>query len=414
VDRLGVYFTGELVGNVSVDDSGRFSFAYDQGWTSRRDSFAISQSLPLDVAVSPEGAGHAFFANLLPEGRVRQLVARHLGLTESNDFSLLDALGGECAGALVISRGPPAPQQQTYRALDEAEVGGLASRGLAFAETSGTGGIRLSLAGAQDKLAVKVEGDQLFLPEGASPSTHILKFANRDYKHLPENELFVTRLAALCELPTVTAELRLIGKRRHLLVKRYDRIPDASGGIRRLHQEDLCQALGVPPGRKYEEEGGPHFDQCFAVVDEASVEPALDTRALIRWLVFNLIVGNADGHAKNLSLLRGEAGAVRLAPFYDLLSTAVYPRVAVRMAMAAGGKSDPGQVAKKDWRALAKAIGVGSFVEDTVRELAEVLPERALTVGAELRDEYGRLPVTDLVAGVIRKRARRSLRLLKP
>jgi serine/threonine-protein kinase HipA len=260
---------------------------------------------------------------------------------------------------------------------------------------------------------VKVEGDRLLLPEGASPSTHIVKFANRDYKHLPENELFVTKLAARCELPTVSAELKLIGKRRHLLVRRYDRIEVAAGAVKRLHQEDLCQALGVPPGRKYEEEGGPRFAQCFAVVDEASVEPALDTRALIRWLAFNLIVGNADGHAKNLSLLREDNGVVRLAPFYDLLSTAIYPKVSSRLAMAIGGKSRPGEVARKDWRALAKTIGVGAFVEDTANELAETLPDRARSVAAELQEQYGRLSVTDLVAGLIRKRARRSLQLLK-
>jgi serine/threonine-protein kinase HipA len=413
MDRLGVYFEARIVGDLAVDDSGRFSFSYAESWRADPASFAISQSLPLHEAAPGSAAGHAFFANLLPDGRIRELVARHLGLSESNDFALLDALGGECAGALVISRAPPAPTKHAYRALDEGEVAELASRGRAFAETSGTGGIRLSLAGAQDKLAVKVEGHQLLLPEGASPSTHILKFANRDYKHLPENELFVTRLAGLCELPTVTAELKTIGKGRHLLVRRYDRIADGEGTVRRLHQEDFCQALGVPPGRKYEEEGGPHFDQCFAAVEEASVEPALDTRSLIRWLAFNLIVGNADGHAKNLSLLRGPAGGLRLAPFYDLLSTAVYPRIATRLAMAVNAKSDPGQISGKDWRALAKAIGVGGFVENAVRELAEEVPKKAPALAAEMEDEYGRMPVVALVAGVIRKRARRSLQLLK-
>src|SRR5258708_18117762 len=145
------------------------------------------------------------------------------------------------------------------------EIGELGSGGREVGEASGTGGIRLSLAGAQDKLPVKVEDGRLLLPEGASPSTHILKFANRDYKHLAENELFVTRLAGECELPTVSAELTKIGNTRHLLVKRYDRVVDGSGNIQRLHQEDLCQALGVPPGKKYEEEGGPRFDQCFAM-----------------------------------------------------------------------------------------------------------------------------------------------------
>ena len=413
MDRLGVYFDQRLVGGVTVDEGGRFSFEYDESWIAQPESFAISLSLPLKAGKHEEGAGHAFFANLLPDGHVRQLIARRLGLSESNDFALLDALGGECAGALVISRSPPEPGQHTYRPIDETEMAQLAGRGRAFAETSGTGGIRLSLAGAQDKLPVKVENGGLLLPVGASPSTHILKFANRDYKHLPENELVVTRLAGQCELPTVSAELTKIGKGRHLLVKRYDRVVDGSGNIQRLHQEDLCQALGVPPGKKYEEEGGPRFDQCFAVVDRASIEPALDTRALIRWLAFNAIVGNADGHAKNLSLLRTAGRSIRLAPFYDLLSTAAYPRISSRLAMAVAGRSDPGQIQGQDWRALAKAIGVGGFVEDTVRELAEELPERAETVRSSMTEQYGRLPVAEIVVAAIRKRSRRSLQLLK-
>jgi serine/threonine-protein kinase HipA len=413
MDRLGVYFDQRLVGGVTVDGTGRFSFEYDAGWAALPESFAISQSLPLEAGRHEEGAGHAFFANLLPDGHVRQLVARRLGLSESNDFALLDALGGECAGALVVGRSPPEPGQPSYRPLDEIEIAELASRGRVFAETSGTGGIRLSLAGAQDKLAVKVDGDRLLIPEGASPSTHILKFANRDYKHLPENELFVTTLAGQCELPTVSAELRKIGNRRHLLVKRYDRVVDGSGKIQRLHQEDLCQALGVPPGKKYEGEGGPRFDQCFGMVDAASVEPALDTRALIRWLAFNAIVGNADGHAKNLSLLRTAGRAIRLAPFYDLLSTAAYPRIASRLAMAIAGRSDPGQIQGKDWRALAKTIGVGAFVEDTVRDLAEELPEKAETVRSSLTEQHGRLPIAGMVVAAIRKRSRRALKLLK-
>ena len=113
MDRLGVYFDQRLVGGVTVDESGRFSFEYDESWIAQPESFAISQSLPLKAGKHEEGAGHAFFANLLPDGHVRQLVARRLGLSESNDFALLDALGGECAGALVVSRSPPELGQHT-------------------------------------------------------------------------------------------------------------------------------------------------------------------------------------------------------------------------------------------------------------------------------------------------------------
>jgi len=411
--QLGVYFEGQPVGMVAVDPGGRFTFEYASAWKSNRKAFAISRSLPLQGGDAQPNAGHAFFANLLPEGRVRELVARHLGVSQGNDFALLDALGGECAGALVISRAPPTPKAPSYRPLDENEIAALASRGHAFAEISGTDGIRLSLAGAQDKLAVKVDGARLLLPVGDSPTTHILKFANPDYKHLPENELFVTRLAGQCEIPTVSAELHAIGRTRHLLVRRYDRVIEADGTIRRLHQEDLCQALGVAPARKYEEEGGPRFDQCFGVVDEMSIEPALDTRALLRWLVFNTIVGNADGHAKNLSLVIGPKGAVRLAPFYDLLSTAAYPRIATRVAMTVSGKADPGQIAGKDWRTLAKAIGVGSYLEDTVRELTEELPSKARQLTVELKREHGGFAVTEVINTTIRKRARRTRQLLK-
>lgn len=413
MDRLGVYFGDRLVGDLAVND-GRFSFAYDASWLKAPDTFPVSQSLPLAGGFKSSNAAHAFFSNLLPEGHVRQLVARRLGVSEDNDFVLLERLGGECAGALVISREPPSPvEKHSYRPLDEGDLANLAKRGVAFAETSGTGGIRLSLAGAQDKLAVKVEGSRLLLPEGSSPSTHILKFANPDYKHMPENELIVTKLAARCGLPTVDAELRTIGRAKHLLVRRYDRVVDADESIRRLHQEDLCQALGVPPGRKYEDEGGPGFSACFGMIEEASLEPALDTRELIRWLTFNTIVGNADGHAKNLSLVRTDRDGLRLAPFYDLLSTAIYPRVATRVAMKIGKESDPGQVKATDWRELAKAIGVGSFVENTVRELAEVMPERARETIAELEKQYGRFAFAESVVKVIRERARRISQLLK-
>ena len=412
-DKLGVYFEGRPVGTVGVDGSGRFNFEYASSWASDTKAFAISRSLPLGGSEGQSDVGHSFFSNLLPEGSVREQVARHLGVSPGNDFALLDALGGECAGALVISRSPSVSKTPSYRPLNEKQIANRASRGLAFAETSGTDGIRLSLAGAQDKLPVKVDGVTLLLPEGNSPSTHILKFANPNYSGFPENELFVTRLAGLAALPTVTAELRTIRKSRHLLVKRYDRLVEGDGKIHRLHQEDFCQALGVAPARKYEQEGGPRFDQCFALVEDASVEPALDTRSLLRWLVFNLIVGNADGHAKNLSLLFGPDGT-RLASFYDLLCTAIYPTVATRLAMSVHGNGDPGEIRGKDWRALATAIKVGGrFLEDVVLELVEELPPKARQLSRDLESEYGGMGIADSIAAKIATRARRTKQLLK-
>ena len=188
--RLGVYFGGQSLGTV-VDEGGRFSFEYEPNWLADRAPFPISQSLPLVPGPQTGEPAHAFFANLLPEGRVRSLVAQRLGISESNDFGLLAALGGECAGALVLANAPPDASEQHYRPIDEGELARLARSGGAFAETSGSGGVRLSLAGAQDKLPVRVDGAEISLPLGSSPSTHILKFASRDWKHLPANEALI-------------------------------------------------------------------------------------------------------------------------------------------------------------------------------------------------------------------------------
>lgn len=199
----------------------------------------------------------------------------------------------------------------------------------------------------------------------------------------------------------------------HLLVPRYDRVVEG-GRTTRLHQEDLCQALGIPPGRKYEEEKGPTFEQCFRLVARCSAESALDTLALIRWLAFNAIVGNADGHAKNLSLVRRADGGLRLAPFYDLLSTAAYPTVATRLAITIGNNTDPGKIMGRDWRQVAENLQIGpEFVIDKVRDLAESIPVRAQTIAADLTRRYETFPAADMIQPGLRKRARRILQLLR-
>jgi serine/threonine-protein kinase HipA len=413
MQRLGVFFESRKVGVVAADES-RFTFAYDPSWLDDQASFAISRSLPLVAGPEAGPAAHSFFANLLPEGRIRALVARRLGISEDNDFALLAALGGECAGAMVVAATAPKTAKHTWRPLDNEELVRLSAGGAAFAEAVAGGGVRLSLAGAQDKLPVKLQEGRLYLPLGSSPSSHILKFASQDFKHMPTNEAFISALARACGLPAVATEIFTIGKTQHLLVARYDRVVREDGTITRLHQEDMCQALGLPPGRKYQEEGGPSFEQCFRTIADASVEPALDTRALLRWLVFNTVVGNADGHAKNLSLLRGRDGRVRLAPFYDLLSTAVYPGIATKLAMTIGESDDPGHIRGRDWRRLAESVGVGpAFVLENVRDLAEAIPEHARTIAADVRKGRRDSPAAELILPILRKRSRRLLQLLR-
>ncbi len=299
--ELLVRLAGRLVGTLTAPTGGSLSFAYDATWLAEPRAFPVSVSLPLTSEVVEGGAAQTFFANLLPEGRSRSLVCRRLGLSEDNDAALLAAIGGECAGALTIGE---APVQAGYEELDANALATVVRAGGALATQVGTHGMRLSLAGAQDKLPVRLDGERILLPVGDAPSTHILKFPNRDFAHLPANELLTAHLAADLGLPVCESSLLPTAAGPVLVVRRYDRVIEPGGVVRRLHQEDLCQALALPAARKYEREGGPTFATCYATVLRHSAEPALDSRALLRWLAFNAVVGNADGHAKNLALLR--------------------------------------------------------------------------------------------------------------
>lgn len=414
MSSLGVYFGEQRVGTVELDARDRFSFHYAPSWLESDNRFAISRSLPLRSAPFEEERAHAFFANLLPEGAVRGHVAARLGISADNDFALLAALGGDCAGALSIRPSlegpPPDASSASYRPLSPSELEQLDRTGNVFSHLAGVDGVRLSLAGAQDKLPVHVDdAGNLRLPLHGASSTHLLKFASRDFAHLTVNEHLMLRVAGRLGLPTVQSMLLSIAERDHLLVTRYDRAIDGDR-IARLHQEDFCQVLGVSHHRKYQQEGGPTLEQCFDAVSDYSAEPALDFRALLRWVAFNAVAGNADGHAKNLSLLRHSDGQWRLASFYDLVCTAVYDSLSSRLAMSIGGRDDAMTLHTSHWRTFADRVGLGArLVVDTVREFAEGLEPALDAVSSDVAPDHA---AVQMLRRQFRKRARRTLELL--
>ena len=144
---------------------------------------------------------------------------------------------------------------------------------------------------------------------------------------MPAYETFTTLLACAVGLPVIDIELRSINKIHYTITERYDRFPGDDGEILRAHQEDFCQALGYGHEKKYQEDGGPSFAQCFGMLRDVSSDPATDLPHLLRWQIFNVLAGNSDGHAKNLSLLHTPDGEVRLAPFYDLVCTRAIDRI---------------------------------------------------------------------------------------
>jgi len=223
-----------------------------------------------------------------------------------------------------------------------------------------------------------------------------------------ENEAFCMQLAGRVDLPVPHAEI-LDNADRLYLVERYDRSRGDDGVIRRIHQEDFCQALGIPPAQKYEAEGGPSAAACLALVKTQSTGGALrDQMLILRWLMFNYLIGNADAHGKNIAFLLPPEGP-RLAPFYDLMSTAVYgERLSSRLAMKIGGKDNPEEILARHWLRMGDENGIKpTLIRQTLLALSDRLIEASDALAVEFQDRYGECPVVQGIVGVIRERQRK-------
>jgi serine/threonine-protein kinase HipA len=405
---MDVYLHRELVGHLVQNDGGQMVFDYAESWLEKPGATPLSHSLPLRQKRFTRKECRGYFAGVLPEESKRAIIARNLGISERNDYAMLERIGGECAGAVTfLPAGEILPARDDhYRALSSLELAGilreLPRRPLLAGET----GIRLSLAGAQDKIAVRVEGDTVSLPLGGAPSTHILKPAVERFAGVVFNEAYCMRLAAAVGLPVAKTEIRRVEDVEYLLVERYDRThrqnSEGAPVLERLHQEDFCQALGIVSENKYQKEGGPSLKQCFALLREVSSAPVLDLTRLLDAVIFNFLIGNNDAHGKNFSLLYRGAGTAsyetRLAPLYDVVSTRYYPELTRELAMKIGGEYSSDKVSKANFEQLAEDAGLAKpLVRRRVPELAAAV---LLNLG-KTRIEH---PVAEALAEQIRER----------
>ena len=302
---------------------GLWSFQYAGAWLENPRAFALSPHLPLTAESILDGASQRpvqwYFDNLLPEEGQRILLAGDAKLDMADAFGLLAWYGAESAGSLTLL--PPDAGPQTAEPLRPLLDDALESRirQLPKAPLTHAAIKRMSLAGAQHKLAVVLNDEALFEPAGATPSTHILKpdHPDEDYPHSVINEWFMMRLAKRLGLDVPDVYRRYVPSPVYL-IDRFDRISDAQGWQRR-HMIDACQLLGLDRSFKYSQGSM----ESLAAVANACRSPALARSRLFGWLVFNVLVGNSDAHLKNLSFLVSHEG-VQLAPFYDLLSVASY------------------------------------------------------------------------------------------
>ena len=386
---LAVWWEGAVAGSLALDADGQMEFTYAAEWLSMDRTRALSFSLPKRSEPFRRRLCRPFFEGLLPEGAQRDTVARVLGVSPENEFGLLERLGGDVAGALTLWPEGETPPRREHE--DQADA--LSDEGLvALLESLPTrpflagapGRLRLSLAGAQSKMPVVLVGSRVALPAPGQPTTHILKPAINRFPAIVENEAFAMRLAARLGLSVAAVEPRSVGGRPYLLVERYDRRTDADGRVRRLHQEDFCQALGLLPHRKYAADGGPAAGDCFDLVRRACSRPAVEVLKLLDAFIVQALIGNADAHGKNYSLLYRDA-AIEHAPLYDLLSTVAYPELDSGFAMRIGGRRTLEELRGGDWDRFARTAGIGvPFVRRRVRELADRARESAGSVAAEL------------------------------
>lgn len=373
---LAVWMYGEQIGVLSRQREA-LSFAYTpEALEAGLDRPLLSVSMPTRPRRYSGAAPHAFFDGLLPEGEARRMIAYDFGVEDGDAFGLLEAIGRDCAGALVIVPDGEAPGEEgAPESITDAEVAerirSLRTRPLGVDQR-----VRVSLAGVQEKLLLSRLGEGWGLPVDGAPSTHILKPPHPLLPDVIFNEAFCMRVARHLGVLAANFELTDFEGLPVLVVERYDRsAADEQQRVFRLHQEDFCQAHALDGRRKYEEGGGPSLRQCARMLESWSQEPDQIAR-LLDIATLNVLVGNADAHAKNLSLLHDRRGGVRLAPAYDLLATIRYPNVDPIPGMFVNGVRDITAITRNDLIHEAVTWGLS-------REVAADRVEQLLTNAAD-------------------------------
>ncbi len=333
-EELAVWLYGERVAVIDRDrDRPRLAYTEEALRKYPLGTPLLSLSLPVSSRRYTQGVVRPFLDGLLPEGESRKSIAREVHVPERDTYGLIRALGRDCAGAVVIQpmedSAPPAPTTTSAEPLSPDEIDVLV-RDLKSAPLGVGGRVRISLAGVQAKLVLTHMPDGSWgRPVDGTPSTHILKPEVAALPDAVENEAFCMRVAKHLGLDVASVGTTKIGGRKLIVVERFDRVVAADGTIGRIHQEDFCQATGMAPETKYEEDGGPSLLRIAGILRDVAAPDSLER--LLKAVTVNALIGNGDAHAKNFSLLHTEDGALTLSPLYDLMCTLYYDDV--RLAM---------------------------------------------------------------------------------
>jgi serine/threonine-protein kinase HipA len=326
-EALSVWLHGMRVASIDQDrDRPRLTYTDEALDRYPLGTPVLSLSLPVRPQRYTQGTVRPYLDGLLPEGDARKAIARDVHVAERDTYGLIRALGRDCAGAIVIQPEgdppPPTPTTTSAEPLSDSELEALV-RDLRSAPLGAGGRVRVSLAGVQEKLVLTRMTDGSWgRPVDGTPSTHILKPEIASFPDTVENEALCMRIAQHLGLSVAAIDTTEIAGRKLIIVERYDRRVATDGTVERIHQEDLCQATGVPPESKYQEDGGPSLRRIADILAAVAAPGSLER--LLQAVTVNCLVGNGDAHAKNFSLLHHPTGALTLAPLYDLMCTQWY------------------------------------------------------------------------------------------
>lgn len=378
----------KAAGSVRAAKGGRLTLDYEAGWRKSAEGHSLSVSMPLAAMTHPQKTVLPYLWNLLPENpNVLQRWAQQFHVSAANPFKLLGHVGEDVPGAaqFVTPDRVEEIQKASKPTVDWMTLDDLAERlrqlraDVTAVRRPGDVG-KMSLPGAQAKTAFYYDSraDRWGVPGGRTPTTHIIKPCMPGFAGLVENEHLCMEIAASLGMPVARSYVLALDH-TYIVVERYDRLPPAPGSsfVRRIHQEDACQALGLMPGMKYQEDGGPGIAQIVALIRRVSSAPQVDVDRFLQANMFNWLIGGPDAHAKNYSFLIAAGDEVRLAPLYDLSSQLPYPDlIGQRVAMKIGDHYDIARIGFTDWRKLARACEIDEGrMFDMLDDMARVLPD---------------------------------------
>jgi len=402
----------------------RLSFVYDELWRQGPNAYPLSLSMPLASAQHGHSRIEPFLWGLLPDNdRVLENWGRRFQVSPRNPFRLIANVGEDCAGAVQFVRPErlePLRTEPARREIQWLTEDDLAERlrtlrvdHAAWRAAADTG--QFSLAGAQPKTALLYQRGRWGVPSGRTPTTHILKPPTGEWDGHAENEHFCLKLARACGLVVPNSSVERFRDEIAIVIERYDRMTIAGQRLR-VHQEDMCQAVGLHPTRKYENEGGPGVRRIVELLRQNSSAGDEDVQTFLDAIAFNWLIAGTDGHAKNYALLLGGEGAVRLAPFYDVASVLPYRNVNLakaKLAMKLGGEYRLRNIGLREWRRLAEDVrtDAGALIA-RVQAMAAELPDLIATVQKEIAAAGLNHPILRKLAQRLTTRAKHCLTIL--